>query len=480
LDQQGGGSLVPAAADEEELELLKALDDDGASPMTMAGPTVCVTEADGSERVMRVVLGKVKFDSGALGSSYHHGMTSNGGFESATMATTSSAAGSSSRPDRSYSMGSYQYVVDSLSFELTIAPTPYPGRPQRYWGAAAATTTAAASKPTHRTVLSDSIPELAGGSSAAGNTPANENFFWASRGLDTPNSLSHAREMMTPSPYRKFFPISPSPPPAFQESLHNSCQAARAVATAALLHGSSSSSSSHFQVAAAQDKHQQQCSSITNTANLEDHEDDQECFFTAEGDELHNESDITLLRRKGSRPSFAPLQQGGNNSRPIIITTHKNNNQPTATISASSTSSVVANDDERKELNDVGAARRSSSLRLLPGRDETAATNVRWFRRSLSDQTTGLGLGLEVGSRREDYHHHAAAAADAVLEVDPSSVTSTAVCHLPPVSTSSRKLSRLNWLMGRGRRLVYSAATPSPTTTGATTGDSKPVDGATS
>ncbi|CAK9194386.1 unnamed protein product, partial [Sphagnum troendelagicum] len=210
-------SLLPGeTADEEELELLKALDDDGASPMTMAGPTVCVTEADGSERVMRVVLGKVKFDSGALGSSYHHGMISNGGFESATMATTSSAAGSSSRPDRSYSMGSYQYVVDSLSFELTIAPTPYPGR------------------------------------------------------------------------------------------------------------------------------------------------------------------------------------------------------------------------------------------------DETAATNVRWFRRSLSDQTTGLGLGLEVGSRREDYHHHAAAAA-AVLEVDPSSMTSTAVCHLPPVSTSSRKLSRLNWLMGRGRRLVYSA-----------------------
>ncbi|CAK9859556.1 unnamed protein product [Sphagnum jensenii] len=121
-------SLLPGetTADEEELELLKALDDDGASPMTMAGPTVCVTEADGSERVMRVVLGKVKFDSGALGSSYHHGMTSNGGFESATMATTSSAAGSSSRPDRSYSMGSYQYVVDSLSFELTIAPTPYP------------------------------------------------------------------------------------------------------------------------------------------------------------------------------------------------------------------------------------------------------------------------------------------------------------------------------------------------------------------
>jgi hypothetical protein len=166
--------------------------------------------------------------------------------------------------------------------------------------------------------------------------------------------------------------------------------------------------------------------------------------------------------------------------RPIIITTHKNNNQPTATISALSTSSVVANDDESKELNDVGVARRSSSLRLLPGRDETAATNVRWFRRSLSDQTTGLGLGLEVGSRREDYHHHAAAAADAVLDVDPSSVTSTAVCHLPPVSTSSRKLSRLNWLMGRGRRLVYSAATPSPTTTGATTGDSKPVGGATS
>jgi hypothetical protein len=30
-----------------------------------AGPTVCVTEADGTERVTRVQLGKVKFDSSA-------------------------------------------------------------------------------------------------------------------------------------------------------------------------------------------------------------------------------------------------------------------------------------------------------------------------------------------------------------------------------------------------------------------------------
>jgi hypothetical protein len=60
-------------------------------------------------------------------------------------------------------MGSYEYVVDFT-------------------------------RPTHRHTFSDGIPELGTG------TPAQEEMFWASRGLDTPNTLSRVREIMTPSP----------------------------------------------------------------------------------------------------------------------------------------------------------------------------------------------------------------------------------------------------------------------------------------
>jgi hypothetical protein len=164
-----------------------------------AGPTVCVTEADGTERVTRVQLGKVKFDSSVAAEDYddnnNNNNSGNEGFElqqqlgcSAISSCSGSAAAAAT--GRCYSMGSYQYIVDSTSFELTMAPTPYPGRPQ-LWGSAATPAHLLQRHTLHRSVLSDTIPELA--------APANEDFFWASRGLNTPKSLSLVREMMSPS-----------------------------------------------------------------------------------------------------------------------------------------------------------------------------------------------------------------------------------------------------------------------------------------
>ncbi len=162
-----------------------------------AGPTVCVTEADGTERVTRVQLGKVKFDSSVAAEDYddNNNNSGNEGFElqqqlgcSAISSCSGSAAATAT--GRCYSMGSYQYIVDSTSFELTMAPTPYPGRPQ-LWGSAATPAHLLQRHTLHRSVLSDTIPELA--------APANEDFFWASRGLNTPKSLSLVREMMSPS-----------------------------------------------------------------------------------------------------------------------------------------------------------------------------------------------------------------------------------------------------------------------------------------
>jgi hypothetical protein len=64
------------------------------------GPTVCVTEADGSERVMRVELGKVKFDS-------------EDNWESNVIAMEPGTSSVSTMQGLPYSMGSCQYILDS-------------------------------------------------------------------------------------------------------------------------------------------------------------------------------------------------------------------------------------------------------------------------------------------------------------------------------------------------------------------------------
>ncbi|KAL2629355.1 hypothetical protein R1flu_014041 [Riccia fluitans] len=78
---------------------------------------------------------------------------------------------------RSYSMGSYEYVVDPANLQVVIAPTPYPGRGR--------SREVASGMPRHRSVFSDSIPEL--GSNPG--TPADE-LFWATRGLATPEFVA--------------------------------------------------------------------------------------------------------------------------------------------------------------------------------------------------------------------------------------------------------------------------------------------------
>lgn len=139
----------------QEVELLQ-------TPSPFA-PTIRVMDVHGTQRVLKVELGRVEARS-TKPQSDSRKLTMNGA--------------------RSYSMGSYEYIVDPSSWELRMAPTPYPGRPQDW----------APSKPTHRSALSDSIPELA----SAGVTPANDELFWASRGLYNPHTLARVRELLTP------------------------------------------------------------------------------------------------------------------------------------------------------------------------------------------------------------------------------------------------------------------------------------------
>ena len=268
-------------------------------PMT-PGPTVCVTKPDGSEKVMRVELGKVNTDSRRI----------------------SRDAGTSTGP-RSYSMGSYEYVVDFSSLGLPMQ-----------WEEP---------KLTHRTTLSDSIPELA----SANHTPGQEDMFWARRGLETPHNLSRVREMMTPSPAWLF----ESP---------------------------------------------QRETTQPSTLNHDDDEDGAK------------QEEIQAFSRKTSSAD-----------RP-------------------------ANDDHQEEREaGVADVAPSLSLRLFPVEDKIEACN------SPRAQTPQEFV--------------AALRKDKVWEV---SVDVT----VPPTSegsakstSSSKKSSPLNWLRGRGRRLVYSAASPSST-----------------
>jgi hypothetical protein len=150
-----------------------------------------VTDYYGIPTILKVELGKVKMDSrskAAAAARHAHvaasppPSTRSSSSSNLVLQRAGAAAG------RSYSMGSYEYVVDPSNLELMIAPTPFPGRPQNW----------APSRPTHRSALSDSIPELA----SASGTPAKDDLFWASRGLYTPHTLSRVRELLSPSPGR--------------------------------------------------------------------------------------------------------------------------------------------------------------------------------------------------------------------------------------------------------------------------------------
>ncbi len=184
------------------------------SPSPCIVPTVRVTDYYGIPTILKVELGKVKMDSrskAAAAAAARHAhvaavpppSTRSSSSSNLVLQRAGAAAG------RSYSMGSYEYVVDPSNLELMIAPTPFPGRPQNW----------APSRPTHRSALSDSIPELA----SASETPAKDDLFWASRGLYTPHTLSRVRELLSPSPGRNssrrstgfFSPVAAAHAPEF-------------------------------------------------------------------------------------------------------------------------------------------------------------------------------------------------------------------------------------------------------------------------
>jgi hypothetical protein len=294
-------------------------------------PTIRIMDEHGEQRVLKVELGRV---SGKVKNVDSRKLTRKGG--------------------RSYSMGSYEYIVDPSSWELMIAPTPYPGRPQDW----------ASSKPTHRSALSDSIPELA----SAGGTPANDELFWASRGLYTPHTLSRVRELLTPigSEYSN----AAFSPAAFLEYPFSPNQGDRWI------------------------------------------------DIDIERGEIVEEDSDSEANSAHSR-SFS---------------------------NATSASLASVQTPLGKETSEF--KQRSSSLSRLP----EGKVSVSWYRRSLSETSVGLeqaaGQAVEELQGKANVWEEGAASAVVV----PSSTEKQG-------GSFSRRFS-LNWLMGRDKRVVFSAASP--------------------
>ncbi|XP_024357021.1 uncharacterized protein [Physcomitrium patens] len=302
-------------------------------------PTIRVMDEHGIHRVLKVELGKV---AGRKVKTDSRKLTRNGG--------------------RSYSMGSYEYIVDPSNWELMIAPTPYPGRPQDW----------APSKPTHRSALSDSIPELA----SAGGTPANDELFWASRGLYTPNTLSRVRELLTPigSEYSN----AGFSPAAFLDYSYSPGQGDRWI------------------------------------------DIDIERGEIIEDDELEAASNQDKEEAKLEKSRFSSTSSSK---------------------SESATAHVVAVDKE----NDF--KQRSSSLSRLP----EGKVSVSWYRRSLSETSLGVEQAVKDPAKPNIWEVGVSA---------PETAASASDANLK-VGSFSRRFS-LNWIMCRDKRVVFSAASPSP------------------
>lgn len=308
-------------------------------PMT-PGPTVSVTEPDGSEKLLRVELGKVNTDSRRI--------TRDVG---------------TSRMPRSYSMGSYEYVVDFSSLELAMELTPVSGHAQD-WPPA---------KPTHRSAHSDNIPELVNGS----HTPGKEDTFWASRGLDTPTSLSRVREIMTPSPEWRSSPLTFG----FQSVSPNS---------------------------------QQEEVTGTNSQQVVtiDHEDCEE----------HEEIQVLSKVKCSGSYAYAPAEQ--------------------------KEMEISGADDRALDGGAEASQEGSLSLRLFPSEERVEASSLQ------STPVSGnAGIQEFVAASRKDKVWEVSVD----VTVPPTSSDGSSVGKSP----HSKKSSPLNWLRGRGRRLVYSAASPS-------------------
>ena len=318
-------------------------------------PTIRVVDANGSQRILKVELGKV----------------------SGKVKADSRKLTGARRGGRSYSMGSYEYVVDPSNLELMIAPTPFPGRPQDW----------APSKPTHRSALSDSIPELA----SAGGTPANDDLFWASRGLYTPQTLSRVRELLTPSPGSNAF-FSP----AFPDYQYFADRGDRWIDI----------------------NIERDSEMVDDEDDLQEDEDDDE-----DGDE--EDEDIEQ-------------QQDHDHSGNLERLRSNNNNIAASTLQ----DSVLDKENDFKQ--------RSSSLSRLP---EGVKVSVS-YRRSLSETA---GMEQAAAATCKDAAHHGG-------NYNSSELTNSVK---QAGSSFSRRFS-INWLMGRDKRMVFSAASPSNSSDAAT------------
>lgn len=317
-------------------------------------PTIRVMDMDGTQRVMKVELGRVASQS-------------------------SESRKLKMKGTRSYSMGSYEYIVDPASWELRMA-----------------------SSPTHRSALSDSIPEVATCSSgSAGATPAaaaastlsnHDDVFWTSRGLYNPHTLSRVRELLTPlgsegfefSPFVDSASFSPHPGDRWIDAVD-------------IERGSSRSRDS---------------GSLRSSSMSRLPEEPKASTFLSR---RSFESSAALV-------SDAMVSRQGSFSR-------------------------------RFSLNWLmgGIKQRSSSLSRLPDKPKAS---VVVFRRSLSETSAGMeqavsalvvaGGGLSSSDCEEARKSSAALISDDMVKQQGS---------------LSRRFS-LNWLMGRDKRMVFAAASP--------------------
>ncbi|CAM6057710.1 unnamed protein product [Sphagnum tenellum] len=498
--------------EEDQCEIQVEEEPESVSTPSPLVPTVRVTDSNGMCKILTVELGKVKMmqESSQKKKMKIHAGTAGGrrsrpAAESSTRSRTasSSTAAAARRicrgaTGRSYSMGSYEYVVDPSNLELMIAPTPFPGRPQNW----------APSRPTHRSALSDSIPELA----SAGGTPAaaaKDDLFWASRGLyNTPRTLSRVRQLLSPSPGSA---ISAFSPVAFLDSA-----------------GSSSSPSTDAAGHVFRDHHQRQWTDCINNMESKIEADD------LEGDEEEEVHSDYLEAPSGRSMYFEAARASGRSiyfetpsgsfyfeaddesrsgywsesqqnreleeSQSAAVTSDSQPQTPGQSFRArfqaavrakllrtdqSSTNGaaipraklLAATGDEEAILrtNNDWLARRSSSLSRLPDQRAKTGSSVMssLLRRSLSE-TSGLNISddqqhLQVWDVPSSTRTTAAAAATtASRESWKLNMSSSSGCTDRSImgaaagagGGSKSKRYTLNWLVGRDRRVVYSAATP--------------------
>jgi hypothetical protein len=516
--------------EEDQCEIQVEEEPESISTPSPLVPTVRVTDSNGMCKILTVELGKVKMMQESSQKKYMKihagtaaGRRSRPAAESSTRSTTasSSTAAAARRicrgaTGRSYSMGSYEYVVDPSNLELMIAPTPFPGRPQNW----------APSRPTHRSALSDSIPELA----SAGGTPAaaaKDDLFWASRGLyNTPRTLSRVRQLLSPSPGSATSAFSPV---AFLDSA-----------------GSSSSPSAAAAGHVFRDHHQRQWTDCINNNmeskieadDLEGDEEEEEEEEEVHSDYLEAPSGRSMYfeAAPGSGRSSAYFEAAGSGrsiyfetpsgsfyfeaddesrsgywsesqqnreleeSQSAAVTSDSQPQTPGQSFRArfqaavrakllrtdqSSTNGaaipraklLAATGDEEAILrtNSDWLARRSSSLSRLPDQPAKTGSSVMssLLRRSLSE-TSGLNISddlqhLQVWDVPSSTRTTAAAAATtASRESWKLNMSSSSGCTDQSImgaaagagGGSKSKRYTLNWLVGRDRRVVYSAATP--------------------